>query len=78
MGAIEPITKQLASWPGKADLANNHLGYSITWFGLALTLVPSVTEPYAHVEVPPGVSMFQVQTSEIRQNLADKHVRIAN
>jgi len=24
------------------------------------------------------VSMFQVQTSEIRQNLADKHVRIAN
>jgi multiple sugar transport system substrate-binding protein len=25
MGAMEPITKQLASWPGKADLANNLL-----------------------------------------------------
>ena len=23
----------------KANLANNHLGYAITWFGLALTLV---------------------------------------
>lgn len=23
----------------KADLANNHLGYAITWFGLALTLL---------------------------------------
>jgi surfeit locus 1 family protein len=22
----------------KANLANNHLGYAITWFGLALTL----------------------------------------
>ena len=25
--------------PPKADLANNHLGYAITWFGLALTLL---------------------------------------
>ena len=23
----------------KSDLANNHLGYAITWFGLALTLL---------------------------------------
>ena len=23
----------------KANLANNHLGYAITWFGLALTLL---------------------------------------
>lgn len=25
--------------PAKADLANNHLGYAITWFGLAATLL---------------------------------------
>ncbi len=27
--------------PPKADLRNNHLGYAITWFGLAAALVPS-------------------------------------
>lgn len=33
--------------PPKANLANNHLGYAITWFGLALTLL-GVSGFYIH------------------------------
>jgi surfeit locus 1 family protein len=34
-----PGTEGLAVEPPKANLRNNHLGYAITWFGLAIVLI---------------------------------------
>jgi surfeit locus 1 family protein len=34
-----PGTEGLTVAPPKAELRNNHLGYAITWFGLAAALV---------------------------------------